>query len=209
MAHQVYGYMHLDYSDEHPEQRAEALGSAIIFCDYGPRHDAARVNLNRMLAATRTGDFILVDSIDRIADSVSDFHDLLMFLNERGVGFEAIEDTFILKPAKDSESRTLGSADMRKTPSRAQMPDESLELIGRMAKLERATTAKGTRGFPFDFATVHETEPLLTLEQVLRAEQQLTAELPLGRIASALRVSSVELFKAVRRDYEYEGYPKG
>lgn len=72
MASQLYGYMHLDYSEERPEQRAEALGSVTIFCDYGPRYDTARINLNRLLAETQAGDFIFVDRIDRIADSVSE-----------------------------------------------------------------------------------------------------------------------------------------
>lgn len=79
MTHHIYGYMHLDYSDEHPEQRAEALGSVTIFCDYGPQHDTARANLNRMLAETQAGNFIFVDRIERIADSVSEFNDLLLF----------------------------------------------------------------------------------------------------------------------------------
>lgn len=82
MTHQIYGYMHLDYTDESPEQQAEALGSAMIICDYGARHDTSRVNLNRMLAETQAGDFIFVDRIDRITGSVSEFHDLLMFLKE-------------------------------------------------------------------------------------------------------------------------------
>lgn len=84
MTHQNYGYIHLDYSDEYPEQRAEVLGSVTILCDYGPRYDTARVNLNRMLAESQTGDFIFVDRIDRIADSVSEFHDLLRLLKEKG-----------------------------------------------------------------------------------------------------------------------------
>lgn len=209
MAQQVYGYMHLDYGDEHPEQRAEALGSVTIFCDYGARHDTARVNLNRMLAQTRSGDFVFVDRIDRIADSVSDFHDLLMFLKERGVGFEALDDAFVLKPAKNTDTGTSGSTAGQKNPWRvAQERDEHIELIGRMAALERSTTVRGPRGFAFDFVIAHETQPLLTLEQVLGAEQQFAAGVPLGRIANVLRVSAVELYKAMRRDNEYEAYPK-
>lgn len=208
MASQVYGYMHLDYSEEHPEQRAEVLGSVTIFCDYGPCYDTARVNLNRMLAATQAGDFIFVDRICRIADSVSDFYDLLLFLKERGVGFEALEDAFILKPATDTDTGADASAGQRKASRPAQMPDESLELIGRMARLERGTSMKGPRGFAFDFATMHETDPLLSLERVLGAEQQLAAGVPLGRIATALRVTAVELFKAMRRDNEYASYLK-
>ncbi|KIP51388.1 recombinase family protein [Leucobacter komagatae] len=208
MASQVYGYMHLDYSDEHPEQRAEALGSVALFCDYGPRYDTARVNLNRMLAATQTGDFIFVDRIDRIADSVSDFYDLLLFLKERGVGFEALEDAFILKPVTGGDAHADGSPSTQQDSRSPQVPDESLELIGRMAALERAKTMKGPRGFAFDFATMHETDPVLTLERVLGAEQQLAAGVPLSRIATALRVTAVELFKAIRRDNEYASYLK-
>lgn len=206
MASQIYGYMHLDYSEERPEQRAEALGSVAIFCDYGPRYDTARVNLNRMLAATQAGDFIFVDRIDRIADSVSDFHDLLLFLKERGVGFEALEDAFILKPATGADTHADGSPSTQKDSRPPQVPDESLELIGRMAALERGTTMKGPRGFAFDVATMHETDPLLSLERVLGAEQQLAAGVPLSRIATALRVTAVELFKAIRRDNEYASY---
>lgn len=204
MVSQIYGYMHLDYSEEHPEQRAEALGSVTLFCDYGPRYDTARVNLNRMLAETQAGDFVFVDRIDRIADSVSDFYDLLLFLKERGVGFEALEDAFILKPATGAD----GHAVNRKDSWPAQVPDESLELIGRMAALERGTSMKGPRSFAFDFATMHETDPLLSLERVLGAEQQLAAGVPLARIATALRVTAVELFKAMRRDNEYASYLK-
>ncbi|MGR4011007.1 recombinase family protein [Leucobacter sp. 1207-22] len=204
MTHQVYGYMHLDYSDENLDRRVETFGSATIVCDYGPRNDTARVNLNRLLAETQAGDFIYVDSIDRIADSVSDFYDLLKFLKARGVGFEALDDAFILKPATDSE----GSAAKRKNPWNVPALDETLELIGRMAELERATTNRGPRGFAFDFVAAQETLPLLTLEQVLGAEQQLAAGLPLARIATSLRVCVVELFKAMRRDNEYATYLK-
>jgi len=56
------------------ERHAEALGSVTIFCDHGPEPDIARANLNRMLSETQTGDFIFVNRIDRIADSVSDLH---------------------------------------------------------------------------------------------------------------------------------------
>ncbi|KIP51474.1 hypothetical protein, partial [Leucobacter komagatae] len=66
----------------------------------------------------------------------------------------------------------------------------------------------GPRGFAFDFATMHETDPVLTLERVLGAEQQLAAGVPLSRIATALRVTAVELFKAIRRDNEYASYLK-
>lgn len=178
MTHQVYGYLHLDYSDEHPERQVEALGSATIVCDYGPRNDTARVNLNRLLAETQAGDFIYVDRIDRIADSVSDFYDLLNFLKARGVGFEALDDALILKPATDAE----GSAAKRKNPWNVSAPDETLEMIGRMAALERATTNRGPRGFAFDFVAAQETLPLLTLERVLGAEQQLAAGLTRAKV---------------------------
>lgn len=204
MTHQLYGYMHLDYSDEHPERQAHLLGTMTVFCDYGARHDTARSNLNRLLAATRSGDFITVDRIARIADSVSDFYELLVCLRERGVGFEALEDAFILKPASDAKAH----AGKQVNPWDASVPEEPFALIGRMAALERETTSKGPRGFAFDFVTAQQASPLLTLEQVLGAEQQLSAGLPLARIAASLRVCPVELFKAIRRDNEYASYLK-
>lgn len=86
-----------------------------------------------------------------------------------------------MKPATDRDTDAGASAGQRKGTWPTQVPDESLELIGRMAALERATTVKGPRGFAFGFATAHETEPLPSLEQVLGAEQQLAAGVSLVR----------------------------
>jgi DNA invertase Pin-like site-specific DNA recombinase len=118
------GYRRVSTIDQNLD-RQDMSGLDRIFEDKASGKDTDRVALQDMIAFVRTGDEILVHSIDRLARDLRDLQSIITTLNEKGVSVEFISE------------RLLFSGDASDPFAQLQ-----LQIIGSVAQFERAIIRK-------------------------------------------------------------------
>jgi DNA invertase Pin-like site-specific DNA recombinase len=118
------GYRRVSTIDQNLD-RQDMSGLDRIFEDKASGKDTDRVALQNMIAFVRTGDEILVHSIDRLARDLRDLQSIITTLNEKGVSVEFISE------------RLLFSGDASDPFAQLQ-----LQIIGSVAQFERAIIRK-------------------------------------------------------------------
>jgi DNA invertase Pin-like site-specific DNA recombinase len=118
------GYRRVSTIDQNLD-RQDMSGLDRIFEDKASGKDTDRVALQEMIAFVRTGDEILVHSIDRLARDLRDLQSIITTLNEKGVSVEFISE------------RLLFSGDASDPFAQLQ-----LQIIGSVAQFERAIIRK-------------------------------------------------------------------
>ena len=78
------GYRRVSTIDQNLD-RQDMSGVDRIFEDKASGKDTDRVALQEMIAFVRTGDEVLVHSIDRLARDLRDLQSIITILNEKGV----------------------------------------------------------------------------------------------------------------------------
>jgi DNA invertase Pin-like site-specific DNA recombinase len=118
------GYRRVSTIDQNLD-RQDMSGVDRVFEDKASGKDTDRVALQDMIAFVRTGDEILVHSIDRLARDLRDLQSIITTLNEKGVSVEFISE------------RLLFSGDASDPFAQLQ-----LQIIGSVAQFERAIIRK-------------------------------------------------------------------
>ena len=72
-----------------------------IFEDKASGKDTDRVALQEMIAFVRTGDEVLLHSIDRLARDLRDLQSIITALNEKGVSIEFISERLVFSGAEN------------------------------------------------------------------------------------------------------------
>jgi DNA invertase Pin-like site-specific DNA recombinase len=118
------GYRRVSTIDQNLD-RQDMSGVDRVFEDKASGKDTDRVALQDMIAFVRTGDEVLVHSIDRLARDLRDLQRIITTLNEKGVSVEFISE------------RLLFSGDASDPFAQLQ-----LQIIGSVAEFERAIIRK-------------------------------------------------------------------
>ena len=92
------GYRRVSTIDQNLD-RQDMSGVDRIFEDKASGKDTDRVALQEMIAFVRTGDEVIVHSIDRLARDLRDLQSLITTLNEKGVSIEFISERLIFSGA--------------------------------------------------------------------------------------------------------------
>jgi len=74
----------------------QVAGCDVIYQDTVSGAKASRPELNRMLAELAPGDTVVVHKLDRFARSVRHLHKVVGELQDRGIGFVSLQDSFDL-----------------------------------------------------------------------------------------------------------------
>ncbi|MDA8821603.1 recombinase family protein [Planktomarina temperata] len=90
------GYRRVSTIDQNLD-RQDMSGVDRIFEDKASGKDTDRIALQEMIAFVRTGDEVLVHSIDRLARDLRDLQSIITTLNEKGVSIEFISERLVFR----------------------------------------------------------------------------------------------------------------
>lgn len=185
MAGQLIGYIRVSSTDQNPARQVESIGvTDRNFTDYASGGSTDRPELRELIGYARAGDRIRVASIDRLARSTHDLHELIHYFTGKGIGVEFVKEGLKFEP---------GSA-------ASPMDQLMLALLGAIAQFERALIrerqAEGVQAAKK--RGVYDRAPKLSPEQIAEAKALIAAEVPKSRVAARLGVSRSTLYQALK-----------
>ncbi len=141
MTGQRIGYIRVSTFDQNPERQLEGVKVDRAFSDKASGKDVKRPQLEALISFARTGDTVVVHSMDRLARNLDDLRRIVQTLTQRGVHIEFVKEHLSFT-GEDSPMANL-----------------MLSVMGAFAEFERApdprASARGycarqaTRGLPW------------------------------------------------------------
>lgn len=124
---QIIGYVRISSFGQNDQRQLDGVKLDKTFTDTASGKDTARPQLQAMLSHIRTGDHLMVHSMDRLSRSLADLETLVKDLTARGitVTFKTQALTFPAKVDGQSEKELARSILM-------------LQMMGAVAQFERA-----------------------------------------------------------------------
>jgi DNA invertase Pin-like site-specific DNA recombinase len=120
MAGQRIGYVRVSTFDQNPERQLDSTPVDRTFADKASGKDAKRPQLEDMMSFARTGDTVVVHSMDRLARNLDDLRRIVQTLTRRGVRVEFVKEHLVFT-GEDSPMANL-----------------MLSVMGAFAEFERA-----------------------------------------------------------------------
>ncbi len=91
------GYIRVSHFDQHPERQLENLKVDKVYTDKASSKTIERPELQALLNYIRTGDTLVVHSIDRLARNLDDLRRIVHELIQRGICIEFIKENLTFK----------------------------------------------------------------------------------------------------------------
>src|SRR5947208_12784403 len=88
MLGQRIGYIRVSTPDPHPDRQLEGIEVDKTFIDKASGKDTRRPQLEMLMSFVRTGDTVVVHSMDRLARNLDDLRRIVQTLTNRGVRIE-------------------------------------------------------------------------------------------------------------------------
>lgn len=179
------GYIRVSTADQNPDRQHEALAAAgvrKIFEDHASGKSTERPAFQEMMTFLREGDRLTVLSLDRLARNLSDLIKIVEDLGSRGVTIDFISENlhFSGGEAADPVAKLM------------------LQLVGAFAEFER-TMIKTRQREGIELAKVrgvyHGKRQIVTQEQLVLAEKQIAAGVPVSVVARSLGLSRSTLYR--------------
>ncbi|MFH1357649.1 MAG: recombinase family protein [bacterium] len=117
---QRIGYVRVSSFDQNPERQLEDIKLDRVFTDKASGRDAKRPQLDALMDFVRSGDTVVVHSMDRLARNLDDLRRIVNVLTHRGVHIEFAKENLSFT-GEDSPMATL-----------------MLSVMGAFAEFERA-----------------------------------------------------------------------
>ncbi len=92
MLGQRIGYIRVSSLDQHEERQLEGIELAKTFTDKASGKDTKRPQLEILMSFVRTGDTVIVHSMDRLARNLDDLRRIVQTLTSRGVRIEFVKE---------------------------------------------------------------------------------------------------------------------
>jgi DNA invertase Pin-like site-specific DNA recombinase len=92
MTGQRVGYIRVSTLDQHEGRQLEGLELDRTFVDHASGKDAKRPQLEELLNFVRTGDTVIVHSMDRLARNLDDLRRIVQALTNKGVRIEFVKE---------------------------------------------------------------------------------------------------------------------
>lgn len=117
---QRIGYIRVSTLDQNTERQLEGIEVTKTFTDKASGKDTQRPQLEALMSFVRTGDTVVVHSMDRLARNLDDFRRLVQTLTARGIRIEFVKERLTFT-GEDSPMASL-----------------MLSVMGAFAEFERA-----------------------------------------------------------------------
>lgn len=92
MLGQRIGYIRVSSLDQHEDRQLEGIDVAKTFTDKASGKDTKRPQLETLMSFVRTGDTVVVHSMDRLARNLDDLRRIVQTLTGRGVRIEFVKE---------------------------------------------------------------------------------------------------------------------
>src|SRR3954467_1305761 len=92
MAGQRIGYIRVSTLDQETQRQLEGIALDQTFTDKASGKDTNRPQLEQLLRFARTGDTVLVHSMDRLARNLDDLRRIVHTLTNKGVRIEFVKE---------------------------------------------------------------------------------------------------------------------
>lgn len=92
MTGQRIGYVRVSSTDQNPERQLDGIQLDRTFIDKASAKDTKRPQLQELLSFVRSGDAILIHSMDRLARNLDDLRKIVKTQTKRGVRIEFIKE---------------------------------------------------------------------------------------------------------------------
>jgi DNA invertase Pin-like site-specific DNA recombinase len=92
MTGQRIGYVRVSTYDQNPERQLENVATDRTFTDKASGKDAKRPQLEALTAFARSGDTVIVHSMDRLARNLDDLRHIVQTLTRRGIRIEFVKE---------------------------------------------------------------------------------------------------------------------
>ena len=92
MTEQRIGYIRVSTLDQHTERQLDGIEVNKIFTDKASGKDTKRPQLELMMSFVRSGDTVIVDSMDRLARNLDDLRRIVQTLTAKGVRIEFVKE---------------------------------------------------------------------------------------------------------------------
>lgn len=89
---QRIGYVRVSSFDQNPERQLEDIHLDRVFTDKASGRDAKRPQLDVLMDFVRSGDTVVVHSMDRLARNLDDLRRIVNDLTQRGVHIEFVKE---------------------------------------------------------------------------------------------------------------------
>jgi len=183
MEGQRIGYVRVSTVDQNPARQLEQVPVARLFTETASGKDTQRPALEALLAFVRTGDTVVVHSMDRLARNLDDLRRLVQTLTQRGV-----QITFV------QEHLTFTGED---TP----MAQLLLSVLGAFAEFERALLRERQRegiALAKQRGVYRGRKKALAPEQVTALRTRAAAGEPKASLARTFGISRETLYQYLR-----------
>jgi len=120
MIGQRIGYVRVSSFDQNPERQLEGVSVDRTFTDKASGKDVKRPQFDALMTFVRTGDTVVVHSMDRLARNLDDLRRIVHTLTERGVRIEFVKEHLVF------------------TGGDSPMANLMLSVMGAFAEFERA-----------------------------------------------------------------------
>jgi DNA invertase Pin-like site-specific DNA recombinase len=92
MIGQRIGYVRVSTYDQNPERQLENVDLDRTFVDKASGKDTKRPQLEALMSFARTGDTVIVHSMDRLARNLDDLRHIVQTMTRRGIRIEFIKE---------------------------------------------------------------------------------------------------------------------
>jgi DNA invertase Pin-like site-specific DNA recombinase len=113
MAGQRIGYVRVSTFDQNPERQLDSTPVDRTFTDKASGKDAKRPQLEDMMSFARTGDTVVVHSMDRLARNLDDVRRIVRTLTRRGVRVEFVKEHLYWRRLADGQSDAVSHGGFR------------------------------------------------------------------------------------------------
>ena len=120
---QTIGYVRVSTSDQNTARQLDGVELDQVFTDKLSGANKDRPQLEAMMTYARSGDVVVVHSMDRLARNLNDLHDIINVLIDKGVGVQFKKENLTFSPSEKTNAMNM----------------LLLNIMGAVAQFERET----------------------------------------------------------------------
>ncbi len=183
MLGQRIGYIRVSSLDQNEERQLEGIEVAKTFTDKASGKDAKRPQLETLMSFVRTGDTVVVHSMDRLARNLDDLRRIVQTLTGRGVCIEFVKEHLSFT-GEDSPMANL-----------------MLSVMGAFAEFERALIHERQRegiALAKKRGAYKGRKKSLSEAEVAQLRQRLTTGISKAKVAREFGISRETLYQYLR-----------
>jgi DNA invertase Pin-like site-specific DNA recombinase len=180
MLGQRIGYIRVSTLDQHVERQLEGIEVDKTFSDHASGKDTTRPQLELLMSFVRTGDTVIVHSMDRLARNLDDLRRIVRTLTDRGVRIEFVKEHLAFT-GEDSPMASL-----------------MLSVMGAFAEFERALIHERQRegiALAKQRGAYKGRRKSLSQAEVAQLRERLTTGISKAQVARELGISRQTLYQ--------------